>query len=582
MRIMQFPNLIRSKSERYELKDCDVVIDGQNYFYNTYKEQGLGYEFGAESDLYAARLRKLLTMFTQANVTCYVVFKGGDTDINKKIKKFKPNTFHPELNSYHDPVMTTDICKQVLEEAKVDFATCVFESKDDCIALAHKLKCPVISNDVEYCFSSVPYINYYNLKETTSKKYITCNIYKIQHFLDAYKLNVQKFAIFAALSDTKFFPEKHFDSLFEMWNLKDPNLYIRNEQLLHWLADHEEDEVLKNVADFLNVDDNTRFVDQVRKVLEIQTVRGGYVADYLLDKRKWRTLNNDVSWFVKGVATQKIVVPYINLYQHKVLRGSNAIEDTCPPDSIMVSIDIIKYAYNLLTNFKTNAIAVYQDTENHITVDTDLKIKRPKYDNCLESVFDNGWETLGRYQLFENFLRANNIDLHVVKQLPVDSRMLFIALAYFARKKDNVDVTKEIYCFIICHVMLQFAFEKETSARKKESGITEPDSFEAKILYRELMRREANLSEIYDGAILKTLVEMQYCLLHMNYLNTLCGGPYRTTKYHRTFNGTIVYKLLRSISSIDNNLVIQTVFENAPTIVEFINSLITVYEQLLL
>lgn len=118
-----------------------------------YEWSKIPFVFGCETDKYAEHLKKHFKMFKQDNVKYYIIFKGGDSDIEKKIKKFQHLVFDVDTNIvFIPPVLLKDTNVQVVSEMGIDYAFCVTEAKDECVALAVKLGCPVISRDKEFCF----------------------------------------------------------------------------------------------------------------------------------------------------------------------------------------------------------------------------------------------------------------------------------------------------------------------------------------------------------------------------------------------------------------------------------------------
>ncbi|CAB3242734.1 unnamed protein product [Arctia plantaginis] len=582
MRMTCLWNNIREEEAQTKcLKNCFVVIDGQNFFFNTYRQSKLPFVFGAEADEYAKYLKEKLAIFKKANIECYIVFKGSDTDIDDKIRKLWLTTFDFGKN-YHfsSPVLMKEIYKQVLEELGIKYATSVMESKDDCVAIAQVLQCPVLSEDKEFYFKAAPYIPYRKLEYIPSDSYITCKQYHINELFQKYLLTVKKIAIVLALSDVTIFPNNYFNSLMKKWHFTGQNLPNQLLQMLKYISEHGELEVLNSILNvFISKSEKEKFMSQI-EVLEKANKSDNVVVNYLLNLPSIR----DSLWFETGVANQKIATDYVYLYKHKMIMGSWAIEKNDTVDSIMLSIDIIKYGYNLLTNFEPSQITVYQSTKKYVQVNTVSDIAKPIY-HCSESVFENGWKKIKDLKLFEHFLVQNNINIVLLDELPEDVKMLVIALIYFARKKisENIQVTKEVYCFIISYVMLNAVFDQ--SASEIRNSITEKDFNTAKnITTKEKKYFVYNNDEakrIFNENTLKTLAEIQYCLLHMNYLNTLCGSPFMKTRLHKTFNGTFIYKLLKDMNGRDEKEFIGELFKTAPSVLTFVNKLISTYEKLL-
>lgn len=572
------------------LTGTPLVIDGHHFFYNLYEEAKLNYEFGIEAKEYARIiLRKPLNMFRKAGIKCFFVFKGGDTDISDKIPKLFKINFDTESNyKYVPPVFLREVCLQVLEDIGIPYSTCLAETTNDCVALAQMLGCPVLSNSVEYYFRPVRYIPLQTLKYSDPNDYIICKQYELNDFITYFSLTDRKVAIFAALKNIQLFPHNRFDHLLKTWDAYKFDSDLQYISILKWLSEHTADVALNNITEFLSDEDDAKtFCNHVDLILEnMNMVHDSVATDYLYNRYKLPISQQDPLWFEKGVAMQKIAIPYINLYKHKFILGSSATENKESPDSIMLSIDIIKYAYNLLTNFQTADIYVYQDSENYVKINTaDTIIDKTKY-KCNEIVFENGWTDIKYLKLFERFLSKFNINIDRI-DLPDDARILFIALAYYALKKFSYEIVvrNHAYCVIVSYVIsthLLLSYDKSNYRRCQRHDISEYDLDEARNVTKKYFICDSNEAKaIFDGNVLKPLVEFQYCLLHMNYLNTLCGNPYMPTQYHLTFNGTFIYKLLRDMADCEPTEFIQDLLKTAPSVLRFINTLIKAYEELI-
>lgn len=587
MRIITFPKLISNEAQVRYLKNCSVVIDGQNYLYHAYKESMLPYVFGSEADNYAKYLRYRFGMFKEANVKCYIVIKGGDPYIEKKINGLQTTNFDFDTNQYLPPVITKDVFKDVLNEIGVAYSVCVGDSKDESVALALKLGCPVISYDIEFCFKKAPYVPHLTIQYDNATNSIKCRQYKLQEFLQNNSLTEKKAAIFAALSDITLFPEYFFDSLLQTWGVLHEDLPVRHRNLLKWLSQNSDDVIRGGITNALSSEyDENKFWIYCDNIMEsMRKNEAGIVSDYLIDSKLIIT-REDPLWFEKGVATKKISSAYVNLYTLKLIEGSLAIEDTNGDDSIMLSMDIIKYVYNLLTNFKGAKIHLYRYSDCHIPVEIDTEdtcIKKPNY-RCKESVFENGCSQVKRFKLFEHFLSENQIKTEALVNLPEEAIVLFISLVYFARKKllEDVDVTNEVYAVLISYVMLNVVFDKKGSFTKVYYGTTEADCTEAEIVTAEYFKfKYEEAVRIFDDKVLKILAELQYCVKHMNNLNVLCGSPYRPISFHRTFNCTFIYKMINDMQKQNVDVFIDELFATAPSVLKFIKKLILGYQALL-
>ncbi|KAM3959479.1 uncharacterized protein ACR2FA_006413 [Aphomia sociella] len=581
MRIPGFSRLVERHLIQHELKNCTVVIDGQNFFYRKYSDSKLPYVYGCESDKYADYLRNYMDHFKKANVKCIIVFKGGHRNINSWRNKRK------EQNEIVLPIFMKDVYKQVLDEIDIDYVISEFEAKDDVIAYAQKYKCPIISYDIEFCFSGESYIPYKNICFNSNSKSIKCGLFKLQNLLNTYNLDNQKISIFITLTDTNIFPYEQFVEFFKSMRMCNVN---KNDLLLKWLGSYSVGDIYRIINRFLNADNTTKFLSECKRTESFICEQriGGLPVNYLENKNSVAITENDLQWFEKGVALKHVAISYINLYRSNIIAGSWALEDADAEDSLLFSIEIIKYAYNLLTNYKRKEFQFIDKKFRQRTICTESAlIRKPNYDaKC--SPFENGWNNIKEHKFFEHFLQNSlpDFSLQSLEELSEDSRLLMIALNYFSYKT-HIDATNIVSSVLLSYVMLGVIPKNNKNKLKNsvdENLVTKADSDTARNRLVQFFNvTESEAKYIDDKKLLHSLVEFQFCLYHLNFLNKLCGCPYRPTIYHHTYNGTFVYKILYAIEKENDGNAEKFVKEKlnpAPTVLSAYNAIYYVYEMI--
>ncbi|XP_063833299.1 uncharacterized protein LOC135082435 [Ostrinia nubilalis] len=616
MRIRAFcKNIEVNELEVCNLKNCTVVIDGQNYFYRLYQDSKLPYQFGCESNKYADYLRDYLSMFKKANVKCYILFKGGNTNGEKKTKFKETETYITGLTYEVNgpppnditPVFMKCIYREVLDEMGIDYVICEFESKKQCIALAQKLKCPIISYDIEFAFSGRPYIPYappLHYNDTTGS--IECGIFILDHFMRKNGLTREILSIFVVLTDEQIFTDLPFQSFFEEVRLP-LGFFKRNAALLRWLSRNTVENIKSRIIRNLTPEDQNMFSEEQVKIFDLigRIETPGEPVNYLLNGKSTLIENNDPQWFEKGVITKKIALVYVNMYHSNNFYGSWCIEDPDADDALFLSIDIIKYAYNLLTNYQRNSLR-FMNNKNEVqninnvslTMTSTSSVQKPP---CCEEnniLFGNGWDGIKDFKLFDFFLKESlpGINLDYIKTLPEDARLVVLSLIYFCcRKKENT-MTHEAYSILLSYVMLGVVLPKiDTNNNNNINGkpnivkidkdlVTLNDCDTASTILAPFFElTDSELENIFDKKLIHPFVEFQHCLEQMNNLNRLCDqGDYQPTIYHKTYNGTFVYKFFYSIKneSRDGALhAIKKILTSAPTVLNFYMSLVKVCEQ---
>ncbi|XP_013194003.1 uncharacterized protein LOC106137676 [Amyelois transitella] len=588
--------------KNHTLRDCTVVVDGQNFFYNLYEKSRLPSVYGCEGDKYAEYLRKFLEMFKKNNIRCVFLFKGGHTDINFKFKRLSERDWKTDWSDNHyfaSPVFTKEIYKQILNEMNFEYAICEYESKAEIIAFAKKFKCKVISYDIEFCFSGVPYIPYTTISEENDG--VKCGLFHLHDFYKKYNLNDEKLAIFIALTDENIFEENFFQALFDRLNMpKYP--YKRNICLLKWLGRLSKQRALDVIYNYVASKNFDEKVLVAKKFIH-RNESTGLPTKYIDNKKNMEFAELDPEWFEKGVTLGHISINYVNLYRNKIYFGAWTIEDENADDSLLFSLDIITYAYNLLTNYEGKEF-VFHDKNNkkHVISHTRAGrgiFRKPDY-VAVTSPFENGWDQVKNFRLFEHFLDESlqGFNHSAMRDCPEDVKLLIVALVYFSRKK-AIDTTNIVCGMLLSYVMLGVVLNKlpdydnqdieiikkpYLDASTQKDSVNEKDCVIAnKILQKYFGMTKSESYEIFDRKIIHPYVEFQHCLVQINNLNILCGSSYKPTDYSKTFNGTFVYKVLLA-AELDKGEApefIKKILNPAATVLSFFNGLFEVYQDIM-
>ncbi|RVE51719.1 hypothetical protein evm_003691 [Chilo suppressalis] len=607
MRIRHFTkNIEIAELKNYKLKNCEVVIDGQNFLYSFYECSGLPFEFGCESDKYADYLRKKLSVFKNANVKCYFFFKGGTNDIIKKNKKKEREkaALSQESESstkFVKPIFMKEIYKQVLDEMNFNYVVCEFECKKDCIALAQKLNCPIISYDIEFCFAGVPYIHIASEKNIVNDKStggIPCGLFVYEDFTKKYNLNKEKLAIFIVLTDENIFPEGHFKTFFDTVNIRG-NPYRRNTYLLNWLSKEANYNGIESIMrKCLRTDEINSYRREKNKIIEFicKEEKAGLPVDYLLHGSYIEFTDNDSLWFEKGVLCGYIPLQYVNVYHWNIIDWMDESQE----DAMFIALDIIKYAFNLLTNYERKEIYFHNKKDEVVTISvTDATaVPKPAY-TAVQSPFENGWDLIKPLGLFEHFLEKcmPETNFSVLNTVPKNARLLIIALIYFSRHKTE-DTTVEVCSALLSYVMLSVVKDKSNNNNHMNERVSRTfiEPFTDENLVSDIdcniatgrFTKYFTVSNIekaqHDKEILHPLVEFQHCLQQINFLNTLCGSPFEETMYSRTYNGTLVYKIAHTMKGTYSGEAMDFIdheLSSAVTVLGFFNGLRNAYDEIM-
>ncbi|CAH0713664.1 unnamed protein product, partial [Brenthis ino] len=617
MRIKAFTFLVKEHLESYQLENTEVVVDGQNIYYKLYEKSGIPFVLGSESDKFANYVREYFRLLKKANLKCHFIVKAGHDSKKYLDVHFKlGNRLHGKEfvlgenydNAIIQPCLAKDIYLQVLEEMGFDYI--ISHGTDvikECFELAQRLSCPVISFNIQYCFSSVPYVP---LKQGTvlefeQSNHITCGIFKRQNFLQHYRISKEKMILFILLTDSHVLKEDYFLQFFKACKI--PYSHIkRYKGLLMWLSRRSEEEALQEVFKYISESDKQTFLDN-KNELEIKFLKcvheESVTSLYFTNRNSLKIDIQDPHWFEKGIALKYIAIPYVNLYFWGIIVASRLVEDYDQENSILFSKDIIKYAYDLLKNFNDKNINIkYREINDseEISVIQTQSVRKPDY-AARKCVFENGWENIDSRGLFEHFFLETygSFNFAALESAPADVRLLLITLVYFKRNKED-DMSCEIYSIILSYVLLGVVAEKVNHDLSDSSDsidivsrplldsttqkdlVTTQDCIAAKRILKEYCTiSDDELLDIFNRTKVHPLFQFEWCLLQINNLNKLCGSPYTSTVYSKTYNATFVYKILCKIKGENAIQTITDLLNPAPSVLAFTSGIIEMYEKLL-
>ncbi|KAJ0170473.1 hypothetical protein K1T71_013844 [Dendrolimus kikuchii] len=441
-----------------------------------------------------------------------------------------------------EPIFTQEVCMQVLKEMGVKYTVCKMDVKKQCIALAREFNCPIISYDIEYCFSGVPYILSNTLSVNESSSEIKSRLFRLNNFLDKYSVTKEKLVYFILLRDETMFPEGTFHHFFTCSDIRLSH-YQRTICLLKWLSRQPSRFIIvKTVFQFIDENNEKIFLEkenEARSLIDPQIDVGVPVKYLKNDKYKKEPGDNG---FEYDVAAGWVPRQYINLCIDKFIKYGSTIQDPDSRNAFFITLDIVRFVYSMTTYKEYNEFTVYDnDADSHI-----IKVDR---DKDVKINWTSDFKLIHKDQ-FTHFFTKKSFDPYL-KLVPDDAKLLFIALTYCAVKNDRF-TDNEVFSILLSYVILNNASDIYTEDATDELSsednpveelniITSTDSLMATaVLSKYFEITDEKLLEIFDRKILHPLIEFQYCLQHLNFLNTFCRDPYKPTIYTAAYNPEIV------------------------------------------
>lgn len=585
----------------FVLKKCNLVIDGTNYFKNTYKRSGCQFILGGEYDRYALYLKNELKRFVDSDVTCYVIFNGAkkaDIDVRLKIHQYiinDVNTIEPgkEDNFYSEPIFVKDVVKEVLEELQIKYYVAEYTSTGDIVSAAKNLNCPVLTFNFEYCLYGVSCITPNTISFDNESKRLKCSIFKREACKKAFSLG-DTMPIFITLVDED---SLYYSRLPEIIECRSNNLLP---SVLRWVRRQVKEGALRTITRNLNDNERAAFMksyDANDKVYHDKWCTSATKKSY--DNKKKLLSKSDEHWFSKGVATGRIAAPYINLKYKGSFSGSWLIHDKNKEDAMLSAIDIVLFVYELITDSEQSSITFVGRKGNKSCV---WAFKKETNDTKIsnESLFEFQYKKHKQTEhktvsdLFRYFIKQvmPGFKFELLKKIPEDCRILIITLVYFCSR--NRDAIFFAYSILLSYVMLGPVSEKTGIIKRSNFHLshnlqdddtsTDGLTFQACAFAANTLMDLFHVDDIkkkFNRSILHTLAEFQHCLQHMNYLNKLCGEKIESTVYHKAFNATFVYNAYLKIEGVDRPMrYFEERLRNSP-VLEYYKNIERVFEECL-
>ncbi|XP_047032107.1 uncharacterized protein LOC124638968 [Helicoverpa zea] len=530
------------------LSDCNLVIDGDSFFKDSYRSSWCQFILGPDCDKYADHIMKRLKTFIDSNVKCSVIFRGSykhDLDKRKEIQqniidaRLEPNIDHVE---YFTPALVNAVQKQVLEKMNIKYFVCEQDSLGAIVSVAKKFKCPVLTDNLEYSLFGVSCIPANSVEYNNSETKLKCRIYGHEEVKAAFGVYNKMPILLALLNESG----DYLDSLMEIIQ------YVGSDvvgPVVRWVKQQREATLFSKVANSIDDEDQNRIFKEVYEKIQIIYFYPLHLAvKYFQRDRAHDLLRDDKKWLAKAVASGKIELPYVTLKKSGFIRGSTLMFDCKQPDALLPAIDIIAYSHCLLTNSQLSNITLLQRNgrkssvkkiETHWNTEISNRALFTKY-RVGKKLKTN------TPQAFDHFLKEV-LPEHDFKDLlqtvPESCRILIITLVYYIVKK-NKDFVNGAYCILLSYFMLG-PVSKNKNSLKQNILITKalPSTKDSEIFYNGLqfLFDKVNLRLKYDSAAVHRFSEFIHCLQHMNYLNKLCGETIPGTIFHETYNATFIY-----------------------------------------
>lgn len=317
-------------------------------------------------------------------------------------------------------------------------------------------------------------------------------------------------------------------------------------------------------------------------------------------------------WFSEKIRKNCIPTCYLNLYAHHLHVCNPQAEDFTDPDSFLNTLPILRYAFDILTDF-SNEHCLYFSREScsyhKLLIGKEYSIERP-----LNISFKELTDAQLK-QYFTHFLdiKLQNLDYTVIEMLPSNFRLFMISILWWL---SNCSVpASHVHSLIMSYVMLEVIDEKTGTFRghnhfnnkyseklealkQRCAENLEEDELSLnknKVQYEDCLVAASVLlkhfeidnsirkkPKSYDIKKIHSFAQFQCALQQINALNTLCASPYESTVCYKCYNGTFIYNIaLKLENQSDPSAFLEQYIKGATTVIMFYKSICRIYKELM-
>lgn len=567
------------------------------------------------------------------------------------------------------PILLRDVFIEVLKDMDVLYTTCEFEADDEIAVVARRLNCPVLSYDSDFFIYNVLYIPF-NTLDYKPKPYdvddkriyaVECKIYKVEHITSHFGgLKRDMLPLLATLLGNDFIEKRvfsNFSSQLKLFKSKkaknEQQIYIQS--LLKWLQGETLDSAIVKILGRIKKPHKNKVLSTIQQSVKgynntnCNSFKYLNIMPHIMESSELNLINinstdidfdnedvesceedsdtdesTDVNddndnqiqrvpdWFSEGIRLNIIPKLYINLYTHHLHYCNPQAEDYTAEDSFLCTLSILRYAFDLLTDFSeeycTYVSRVSDNNYKRIFIDNQYSIQRP---------LDIQFCDLTEEQLklcFHHFIKETLplLDLSIIDILPSNFRIFMLSILWWVSKCEVM--LGHIHSLLVCYIMLEVIDEKTGTFRghhflnnkysnkideirksRTSTTITHDDLLlnknkvqyddcliAASVLLKhfELDDKIKKKPKTYDVKKIHVFAQFQCCLLQFNALNNLCRYPYESTKFYKSYNGTFVYNVASKLENeMDPVSFLERYLDGATTVLMMYRSLCEIYNR---
>ena len=341
----------------YDLHNCKVVVDGNNFIHFLYYHCKVGFHLGGDYDVFGKKMCLIMDLFKSCNIEVFVVFDGAYaldglkqniTNLRAKDRIRAAQRIIKTGRGCLLPCLAAVVFKQTLDKLHISYVHVDFEADNQAVVLANKWNCPVLSNDSDFYvynlnagFIPLNYIDFRVHKKCkdvgSSTYFLSVQLFHLESLFNFISpLNFNSTAIFGTLlgndymsaTDLKLFYNRapvHYNKRSLIFGKHEKVSFV-----MHWLEEQKNaTDLLSTLLHFINPKQKTfemklkTSISQYTDILDFHTFS---VTDYFEGcptacRQKTDIIHNVDNkilplWFVAACRCGKLPISVLNAAVH--------------------------------------------------------------------------------------------------------------------------------------------------------------------------------------------------------------------------------------------------------------------------
>lgn len=593
----------------HELKNTEVVIDGNNLRYVLYKWcPGLNHCFGGDYDKYGDYIISFFHLLKSCGVKPTVVFDGGYDKTEVKLRTVMSRLREQAKNAVACtsatqakiqvyPLMAKEMFIDIVKQLGVKVVQCSYEADDVIAHLAASLNCPVLSNDSDFFIFNVDFISLDSLqldvRADHDDSFLSCEIFDRKKFLSTYDLQtIDHLYLLASLIGNDYISMQSFERIFDSIKMppKRRDMSDRHRRIkgtIMWLAKHKNAEsALMKLLGCFPEKERAKLKEKVSACMLVYSCEN-VGEEVPIISTDFTSFEGKVfpDWFVDSFHQATLPSWFLDISGRRKLFLISQAESKDEVSSHHIAFSIHKRLIELLTSVdhnKSREVQIFarRGTSFHpcsLTQPEDKEVK-PDTKDQLDDKCDPEELTLFTIEQLSRSERKSYIfsllcpalDEDCFNEVPENLQFITMIMHYWS-VNDRV-TTSQIVAILASFFVLNFVdsvvgrlrtnqkIERFISTSKQESQnaavLSSENCLKAiknVVKYFYMDEKLKSSAKHFNLDLVHSFAKFQSCFFAAASLNKLLGQVFTIPLFNKFYNGTFVYNVTNHLNKVQES-----------------------------